>query len=55
MFWSLNIGPPEAERFIRNLVLVIWDFIDGQILPDHIISSMVGNLKIIIISIGATL
>ena len=25
-FWSLSIGPPKAERFICNLVLVIWNF-----------------------------
>jgi len=24
-FRSLDIDPPEAERFICNLVLVIWD------------------------------
>jgi hypothetical protein len=26
MFWSLNIDPPKAERFICNLVLEIWNF-----------------------------
>jgi hypothetical protein len=27
MFWTLNIDPPEAERFICILVLEVWYFI----------------------------
>jgi len=30
MFQSLNIDPPKAERFICNLVLVIWNFLTLQ-------------------------
>jgi len=42
-------------RFIGNLVLEIWDFIDEQILLEHIIPSLAGHLKITIISVRATL
>jgi len=40
MFWSLDIDPPKAERFIWNLVLEIWDFTILKVLLIQLVNDL---------------